>query len=371
MSDSVAKLLADLRKTRSRRRAAKQLVELGRDAVPALLEVLTEKYGQEAEELRSILRQIASRSPEVSPLVTQLQSGNQREQRAAIRALGELGEIGAAALPDLLPFLEKASARMAATGRSRRRYAKGNRLSGDRLAWGGGEAGSRLADRLIQSLRSDLPTTRLGAIRALGLLGPLASAARPHLLACQQEINCEEFDFGDEGNYKRFCYRTARALSQIGVASLRGEQLADAIVDVMHGYEMTTAGGITQYLHDDAVAALSKVGIKGMAAILDYMPNMNSNPYMAIGEVFASFGPKAVPLLLETAGDTRRDREQRSPCIVALGLLAERKQLNQSLLKKVRQTLEGIARADDENDFVQERAVIALDYVSPSGQPRQ
>lgn len=81
MSDQevvLAGLITDLSQPRKSKRAASELVRLGRSAVPALVRKLMEDDGEPATQISSVLRQIADATPELAPLVQKMRSGDRQ-----------------------------------------------------------------------------------------------------------------------------------------------------------------------------------------------------------------------------------------------------------------------------------------------------
>ena len=312
--------------------AADALVKIGGSAVAEVQKVLNDK---DPDARKRALRILGRIGPSASPAVLEISrlakdDPDKEAKLVAVQVLGEIGPGAASAIPVLKASLEDRSLRDAAQsslvrigGVSVGPFTEGLKSSEPEVRLAAAKALRELGEKaeaavpaLIASIKDPDRDVRTQAVFALGRIGPKAKAAVPALVDALEDeplqgaISSALITIGPEASIpalgkaikdKRPQVRRAA----VGMASLfRGEsekilpELVFALQD--------------DALRVDAVRAIGAMGPKAEKAVPDVLKALNAYERSpgVYGEAITALqriGPKAVPALIATLKDKKRD----------------------------------------------------------------
>lgn len=254
---------------RLHRRAAAALVRIGANSAPGLIAALKGKPKEQRIEV-ALVRLGSAAVPALREALNEDRSGE-----AAAHVLGLIGSPASAAVPDLIAVLERQQAPAAFRGEAA--FALG------RI----GEPVGDIVPVLIAALKDRKVEVRRQAADALGWIGPPAREAVPALIAVLKDEEA------------KVAKRACQALSFIGDA-----RAAPPLLEIVRSDR--------EELHAEAGQALWRLGAKAeqiLPSLLSLAHGLKDKTAPARA-LLASFGPRAVPILVKTLRDDEPARRE-------------------------------------------------------------
>lgn len=299
--------------------AKEKLIELDEEAVPALIEGLSDKSTMVRCWSAIILGKIGPKAKKSIPaLIKTLKDPNSSARSNSAQAIGRIDPKAESAIPALIECLKDADdylrEELSKTlllfdekpvpglvkllkGSDKTQVINAIKTLGE-LGWRSSEA----VPLLIKNLKRESVDYRNAAARALGQIGPGAASAIPHLTAAFEQPHQADFEI------------VARALAGIGEKAVPAlvegldsqdmfvQKFSAAALSVM-GPKAKTAipalvkilknGKVKSYVQDAVCIALSKIGVDAVVPVMSALVNERAITRRRAAGVLGDIGPKA------------------------------------------------------------------------------